>query len=188
MRKILSLLLVMVIVSMNAFPIYAEDTEKPPSKTQIQRKFFEGCLSSGNVNDKYGLYQKCIGKFTKECFDNQEKYEYWLKDISVGFPVVNCMEMESQWWIKLFNKQAKELRRKVQTKNDKEISDALEATLADLKNRIKNDGCAYDAVSKKDWNPARIYSMFSCYLDVSGETSITAYILNNDTYVEGEDY
>ena len=195
MKKILSLFLVMVIVAMNLSYNFANaaDEEKSPSAKEIQRKFFEGCLSSRDskykysIGYKYDLYMKCIGKFSNECGNNIEKYADWLKDIDMGSDTLNCIELESQWWEKLLDKQTKELRRKVQPKNDKEITEALEDTLAALKNRTKNNECNYGAVSEKEWNPTSLYGLFSCTRDILAESVITAYILNKDTDIEEED-
>ncbi len=179
------LFLIMVIGAMSACfsgSAYAASNEKKsPSKGEIERKFFEGCLSSANSFDKYNLYKKCIGKFSSECVNNFGKYEDWIKDVGMGSGTLDCMEVESQLWSKLFDKQAKELRHKVYSKEkDKEITDALEDTLAALKKRPNNYECNYDSISRKEWNPARLYAGFSCILDITAESAIAVYILNSD--------
>ncbi|MEK6747080.1 MAG: hypothetical protein AABY33_08630 [Pseudomonadota bacterium] len=182
MRK-MSLFLIMVTVAMNASynSANAADAEKSPSAKEIRRNFFEGCLSSANSLHKYTLYKKCIGKFASECMNNIEKYDDWLKDINMGSNTLNCIELESQWWAKIFDKHAKELRHKVHKKEkDKEITEALEDTLTVLKKRRLNNECTYGAVSNKEWNPARLFNQFSCDRDLLAESAITVYLLNTE--------
>jgi len=177
------LFLIMVIGAMSACfsgSAYAASNEKKsPSKGEIERNFFEGCLSSANSFDKYNLYKKCIGKFTNECTNNLEKYEDWLEDITVGPPNRDCIEMESQWWSKLFDKHAKEFRHKMHTiRTEKQIIDASEATLAGLKKRLRNE-CGYDSVSYgEEGRLQNIDESFICGRNIEAEIAINVYIMN----------
>lgn len=145
----------------------------------VRKQFLDDCLAS--ANDKYILYQTCIGKFTDACITDASAYEDVLADIAVGSHSRNCMERESIWWDDLYKEQAKILTdRTAQRTEDKRIHDALKTTLAALEKKGVQE-CAY-VTTRWGYRSADLVQLqgledqFRCVRDISAENAITVYL------------
>ncbi|PZP83933.1 MAG: hypothetical protein DI582_10040 [Azospirillum brasilense] len=135
----------------------------------------DDCLASSN--DKYKLYETCIGKFTKACVVDSSAYAHVMKDISVGSTSRNCMEREAMWWDELFKEYSQEL---TQRTDDQRIQDALKTTLASMGQRAVQE-CDY-VTTRWGYREAErvqlqgLEDQFRCMRDISAENAITVYL------------
>jgi len=150
--------------------------------TEPPKEFFEDCLNSSN--NKYELYNRCIGKFTNACIENPEKYESIVADLEVGTYSRNCIERESLWWTQVYKSQSKQLQKNAKSYlNDKRILNAVHSTLSALDTRHLKE-CRYvttrwgyrgdDLVQVQGIN-----DQFSCIRDIEAENAINAWRWNN---------
>jgi hypothetical protein len=145
----------------------------------VRKQFLDYCLAS--ADDKYTLYQTCIGKFTKACISDVSAYDNALADIAVGSHSRNCMERESIWWDELYKEQAKKLTKQTaQRTDDKRIRDALQTTLGSLQKKGAQE-CAY-VTTRWGYRSADLVQLqgiedqFRCVRDISAENAITVYL------------
>ena len=72
---------------------------------KIKKELFENCLASST--NKYDLYKKCIGNFSRICIENPEDY---VAGMAFSTSAENCAVAESVIWQHLFDELADKLR------------------------------------------------------------------------------